>query len=85
MSKKERRTCIVSDGDCTAPAGVGVSGVGWADGDGSARATCWYCGEPVCGQCSRLTRRTHTGRQRICAYCWPKVFGEDMPTPWEPT
>lgn len=75
----ERRICNVSGDSCTAPAGIGIPGVGYADGEGSAHGTCFYCGDPVCGMCSKLTRRTHRGRQRICETCWWQVFGVDMP------
>lgn len=73
MTTKERRVCTVCDDACTAPAGVGISGVGWADGDGWARGTCVHCGEPVCSQCSRRVRRIGTRwfRQprRVCNIC----------------
>lgn len=65
---EDRRVCVVSDGNCTAPAGVGISGGGHAEGDGWARGTCSRCGEPVCGQCSRRTTWRGT-RQRWCNNC----------------
>lgn len=67
---KERRVCSVSNDGCRAPAGIGISGVGWADGGGSCRGTCYYCGEPVCGDrdCSKRTRKG-----RLCWNCQKQV------------
>lgn len=66
---KERRVCEVSDGNCTAPAGIGISGGGWADGSGSCRATCDHCGLPCCAKCSSRRRDRRGKRRRICNTC----------------
>lgn len=74
--KKERRACEVSEGDCLAPAGFGNS-AGWADGEGSARGTCYACGDPVCGNCSTLTRRYVKGKRvRMCATCMAYILSD---------
>lgn len=68
MSKRDRRVCHVSEGECTAPAGIGVPGLGWADGEGSARCVCFKCGQDVCGKCSK--RISVRGiRRRVCNDC----------------
>lgn len=59
----------MSDAECTAPAGIGISGVGWAEGDGAARGTCVRCGDPVCSKCSRIVRRRRLPRGRWCNNC----------------
>jgi hypothetical protein len=69
QAKRERRACQVSDDGCLAPAGVGVHGAGWADGDGWARSTCARCGDPVCGNCSRRTYRLGKPNVRWCNTC----------------
>jgi hypothetical protein len=76
--KRDREVCAVSDGECIAPAGVGISGVGWGDGEGWARGECWRCGNKVCGKCSKRLW-WHGARRRWCNDCieqeWPaKVF-----------
>lgn len=68
MRRKKVRVCSVSGDDCLAPAGWGISGSGYAENDGvSCRGTCFSCGEPVCGKCSRI--RTFGKRRRICERC----------------
>lgn len=64
----ERRVCKISGGDCLAPAGYGISGGGFAEGDGNCRGTCYHCGEPVCSKCSKKV--TVKGeRRRFCEDC----------------
>jgi len=73
----ERRSCDMSGwkGECLAPAGVGVSGVGCAEGEGFARGTCQHCGDPVCSKCSVVTRRAKRGtRVRVCGDCWEERY-----------
>ena len=60
-----RRSCVVSDSECLAPAGLFCGG-GWAEGSGSCRGTCTECGEAVCRKCSRIVRGV-----RICHNCQP--------------
>ena len=69
----ERRVCVVADQLCTAPAGYGVGGIGFTTGDGSARATCFHCNEPVCTSCS--TRRMYHKRvKRFCHNCEIELY-----------
>ena len=68
----ERRSCVSSNGNCKAPAGYGIPGVGWADGDGTCRTKCWHCHEPVCTDplCSKVIMTPWgDGRKRCCADC----------------
>lgn len=73
MPKTERRVCKISGAGwgkgCLAPAGVGIQGVGYAEGDGSCRGTCCHCGEPVCGLCSKVVRQRGK-RIRLCEDCY---------------
>jgi hypothetical protein len=66
---KELRTCGVANPGCRAPAGYGTR-EGWFPGTKSARATCFQCGEPVCGNSKCSSRVKYLGkRRRICADC----------------
>jgi len=60
-------SCSVCDDDCEAPAGLLVGG-GVIPGDGVAEFTCDECGEPVCGACSKVTRRKRK-QWRVCNSC----------------
>ena len=71
---KEMVTCNVSTGRCSAPAGWQVGGLGGgcavnSDRRKQARYTCFACGLPVCGRCSKLVEYLHFGKQRICGIC----------------
>lgn len=58
-----RNPCAVSDSDCRAPAGrMGDGGV--EEGTKDAEYECNFCGDPVCGSCSKMRK----GR-RMCAVC----------------
>jgi endonuclease III len=63
-----RRVCVISGYECLAPAAV-KTGSGVAEGNGSARATCFACGEPVCTNCSALVYWRGESKRRICANC----------------
>jgi hypothetical protein len=60
---EDRETCSVCDDSCEAPAGYAV-GDGVIPGEGSAQFTCYECGEPVCGACSK-----RKGKNRVCNSC----------------
>jgi hypothetical protein len=55
----DRESCSVCDEDCEAPAGYAV-GDGVLPGEGNADYTCYHCGEPVCGACSKIIKRKRT-------------------------
>lgn len=62
-------TCVVSDNECEAPAGWGISGLGYAQGTESVGKTkCYICGEPVCLKCSNLVT-WYAKRVRACLNC----------------
>lgn len=64
------RTCAVSEFKCLAPAGWGISGVGFAEGSDSipTRTKCYVCDESVCTECSRMV--TWYGKAvRACTNC----------------
>lgn len=69
-------TCVVSDYNCLAPAGWGVSGYGSAanTSDSCGQTRCYVCGESVCTECSN--RVSWYGKSvRACTNCvW---IGED--------
>lgn len=60
----DRESCSVCDENCEAPAGYMV-GDGVLPGEGSADYTCYGCGQPVCGACSKVKR----GKKRLCNTC----------------
>lgn len=68
---EDLRFCCVSNGDCKAPAGYGISGVGTCSGDKGTQGTCYSCGEPVCAgeNCSQRMKWHNYGRKRICRNC----------------
>ena len=69
-------TCSVSDAECIAPAGWGVSGLGYALGaDRVGRTRCYVCGEPVCIKCSLIVK-WYKKRVRACTNCVPVVEGD---------
>ena len=74
MKEKEIRTCSISNGGCLAPAGW-RTGLGFAHGDKSTRATCYGCGEPVCTDdaCSKIMRWIDGKRRRICDTCQDRI------------
>lgn len=57
-------TCAVVAPHCLAPAGLRVSGLGYARLPGTRLPRCYQCGEAVCSACS-----TRVGRSRICLSC----------------
>lgn len=59
--------CHISDAQCEAPAGYGISGRGWASGDVKTRIKCWSCGQHVCKKCSKLVMSPR--RVRMCNDC----------------
>lgn len=71
MAARTRRTCVVSEGECEAPAGWGISGLGSADGYTSTKTTCYVCGQPACKKCSRIVA-WYGKRVRACINCVPE-------------
>lgn len=67
--------CNVVGQHCAAPPGVGLQGVGWAEGETKTRLSCYRCGLPVCSACSSLIRyfgaldSPSDVRRRICDDC----------------
>lgn len=59
VEDEDRECCSVCDQDCEAPAGYDVGG-GILPGEGNADYTCYHCGEPVCGACSKIIKRKRT-------------------------
>lgn len=85
MGEEKSGYCHISNPSCKAPAGYGISGVGWAHGDNKTRAKCYQCGEFVCTDpgCSKiLWWRVYEeggkkrGRKRICYGCEEMEFQE---------
>lgn len=70
--------CSVAEGECLAPAGylIGGLGGGWAPPSATTKTRCYVCGEPVCTAPSCSKRVTVTlfetrkkGRKRCCTRC----------------
>lgn len=59
----EPEPCSVVNSNCDAPAGY-ATGDGVIRGTESAEYECWFCGQPVCGQCSSTT-----AEGRMCDIC----------------
>ena len=59
-------TCAVVGPHCAAPAGVLISGVGYAPLPGQRLPRCYGCGEHVCTAASCSTQ---VGRSRLCLTC----------------
>lgn len=64
----EGEPCSVVDPDCEAPAGWQMGG-GVMPGDSVAEYECDECGQPVCGACSKLTRKGSRKKRRVCNSC----------------
>src|SRR5512139_3921673 len=72
MTVKYTEPCNVANNDCEAPAGFGNTyGVYVNDyhGGNGAKYTCYRCGLPVCGKCSKVMQYMGYGKQRICDNC----------------
>lgn len=68
--------CSVADPGCTAPAGVGVGGSGFAECEPEIVTHCARCWEDVCTGCS--FRMTLEGvRARYCHDCIGRALGEE--------
>lgn len=61
-------SCSVCDSDCEAPAGYMV-GNGVLPCLETAEYVCDDCGEPVCGACSKFTRKGSRKKRRVCNNC----------------
>jgi hypothetical protein len=66
---KPHRSCDVVAPGCTAPPGLGRLVA-------PARHTCYRCGNPVCGNCSRRVVYMTYGRRRICLNCLDELHRE---------
>lgn len=74
MARKHKRgkVCCIVDQHCTAPAGWGIAGRGYAENDKlpNSLPICNVCGRDVCRNCSYIRTKT-----RYCADCFTEKFG----------